>query len=857
MHGRLSEFACRHSMHVETVHESAPGPGWKAFPMPGAPTRWSRDRAFDVVHIRLDIDVDPVKKRLAGTATHTVRPFSDGLKSVEFDCAELTVSRATVNGRRARHHVEGGKLVIDLPAPAKKGRDLDIAVTYSGSPRRGLYFIGPDESRPDKYVEAWTQGQDEDSRFWFPCVDYPNEKQTTEIVATVPLGMKALSNGRMIKRSKNAAKGTETFHWRLDVPHVAYLVTLVVGKFDVFETKWRGIPVTYWSPEGRMADVRRTLARTPRMMTLFSQKTGVPYPYPQYAQVFVQDFIFGGMENTSATTLTDTAIVDRHSEQEQWMDGLVAHELAHQWFGDWVTCRDWSHGWLNEGFATFMETVWKRAQGGDDEVAYYRMGEQEAYLDEDGRSYRRSIVWKRYHDPIEIFDRHLYQKGACVLHMLHEELGEDVFWHCIRTYLERHGKGSVLTDDLRRAIEDVTGRNLEWFFDQWVLKGGHPELAVSVKPDKDTVTVRFEQKQQVDELTPKFRFKVGVRVETDKGAVERMLEVTDSTQSFEIPVRGKVKWVAVDPGAHLLHSGKVEQSEEAWIHALALDRDGATRVRAARSIVEGGTPAAVKALTKALDADKLWFVRAEAAGALGRIKTAKARDALVTASHETDPRVRRAVAGALGAFRGDEMAAAALTTMLGKAEKSPGVLYEAAVSLGRTRVAGAYERLLAQFDRKCWNDLAKRGAITGLGALGDDRAVPVLLAEAGPSRIDAIRAGAANALAKLGRDKDSDKDAIRERLEDLVQNAALRSQLTAAGVLADRREDRSIGVLHAQAARDLDGRVKRTCKVAAAAIATGKDRGDDVKKLRDDFAKAEDENRKLKDRVEKLESKKK
>jgi aminopeptidase N len=583
----------------------------------------------------------------------------------------------------------------------------------------------------------------------------------------------------------------------------------------------------------------------------------VPYPYPQYAQVFVQDFIFGGMENTSATTLTDTAIVDRWAERESWMDGLVAHELGHQWFGDYVTCRDWSHGWLNEGFATFMETVWKREADGDDEVAYYRMGEQEAYLSEDARNYRRAIVWNRYHDPIEIFDRHLYQKGACVLHMLHEELGEDLFWHCIRVYLERHAKGSVVTDDLRRAIEDVTGKNLEWFFDQWVMKGGHPDLAVSVQPGKDSVTIRIEQKQPLDEMTSRFRFKVGVRVETDSGGVSKVLDVTDSPQAFQVAVKGKVKWVAVDPGAHLLHSGKVEQSEEAWTAALAGDKDGATRVRAARALAENATPSAVKALSKALASDKLWFVRCEAAAALGRIKGEAARDALVLAIGQEDPRVRRAVASALGGFRGDEKAAAAVTSLLAQTQKFPGLLQDAAIALGRTRTAGAYERLVGQLDRSSWNELARRGALIGLGELGDDRALPTALADTGASRVEGVRAAATSALAKLGRDREADKDAVRERLDNLVQTGTLRAQLTAAAVLAERREERSIGVLHGQAARDLDGRVKRACKLAATAIATGKDRGDDVKRLRDDLGRIEDENRKLKDRIEKLESKKK
>jgi len=311
------------------------------------------------------------------------------------------------------------------------------------------------------------------------------------------------------------------------------------------------------------------------------------------------------------------------------------------------------------------------------------------------------------------------------------------------------------------------------------MKGGHPDLAVSVKPGKDSVAIRFEQKQQVDEMTSRFRFKVGVRVETASGRVEQLLEVKDSPQTFEIPVKGKVKWVAVDPGAHLLHSGKFEQSEEAWTLALAGDKDGATRVRAARALTENATPGAVTALAKALGEDKLWFVRGEAAAALAKIKGEAARDALVAATGQGDPRVRRAVAGALGAFRGDDKAAAALASMLGASEKFPGVLQEAAVALGRTRTAGAYDRLVEQLARESWNDLARRGALVGLGELADDRALPTVLADTSPDRAEGVRAAATMALAKLGRDKDSDRDAVRERLESLVQSGLLRAQMTA------------------------------------------------------------------------------
>jgi aminopeptidase N len=854
MHGHLNEYGCRRCAELggEALRAAARN-GWKPFPMPGAPTQWSRDRAFDVEHVRLDIRVMPEKKRIEGVATHTIRPFLDGLTEFELDCCELTVSRVTAAGRRCRFTVDGGKLRATLPEAAKKGKRLDVAVEYSGHPRRGIYFTGPDEHRPERQVMVWTQGQDEDSRFWFPCFDFPNEKQTTEVVATVPAGMKALSNGKLLGHKRDAKGGTETWHWRLDVPHVAYLVTLCVGDFEVFETKWKGVPVTYWSPRGRMADVKRTLERTPKMMSLFSSKTGFAYPYPQYAQIFVQDFIFGGMENTSATTLTDTAILDRDAAKEVWMDSLVAHELGHQWFGDLVTCRDWSQGWLNEGFATYMETVWKREADGADEESYYRMGEQSSYLDEDARSYRRPIVCRTWHDPIEVFDGHLYQKGACVLHMLHEELGGDLFWQSIAHYLKRHAWGSVVTDDLRRAIEDVTGRNLEWFFDQWVFHGGHPELDVSWGEEKGAVVLKLRQTQKTDDMTPLFRFGATVRVETEKGAVTRKLDVREAAHSWVIEVPGKVKWVAFDPGAHVLFTGKIAQSDEQWAACLAGDADAATRVRAARALGESGTPAAVKALHAALGGDALWFVRVEAARALGAVRSEAARDALLGRRDAADPRVRAAVAGSLGSFRGDEKAAAGIVEMLSEKERSPSTLQQGAVALGRTKVSAAFDKLVSQLSRPSWNDLARRGAAVGLGELGRDEAIPVLLGETAPDRPDLLRAAASAALGKLGKDRESDKETIRARLEDFVRSGHLRVQTAAIGALVERRDPKSLGTLHEQAARDLDGRVKRSAKIAAAAIAAGLDRGDDVKKLREELDRLRDDHRKALDRIEKLE----
>lgn len=835
---------------TETAFARPPA-GPRPFALPGTPTRWSRDRSFDVRHIRIEVTLDPAQKRVSGTVTHTVRPFLSDLHKAVFDCQELNVSRVTVDGKRAAFEVEGDKLAVTLREPPTRGRDLKIAITYSGTPRRGLYFTGPDEHHPDKPLHIWTQGQDEDSRHWFPCFDYPNEKQTSEILCTVPDGLKVLSNGLLVKKRRDRKARTETWHWRLDHPHVAYLIMLAVGDFAIHETRWRDVPVTYWADADKLGDARRTLARTPQMMTLFSSTTGVRYPYAQYAQVFVQDFIFGGMENTSATTLTDTAILDRHARQEVYMDGLVAHELAHQWFGDLVTCRDWSQAWLNESFATFLESVWKRHAEGEDEGAYYRMADQSDYLAEDGGHYRRAIVCNTYNDPIEVFDRHLYQKGGCVLHMLERELGRDVFWESVNTYLRRHAGDSVVTDDLRRAVEDVSGRNLEWFFDQWVHHGGHPELAVGAEEEDGVLQLTVKQKQKTDAMTPLFRFRVGVRVKTDKEIVEQELDMRGAERTFHVPVKGKVRWIAFDPQAELLCTLELDQPEEAWTRLLDKEPDAASRVRAARTLAKKASPAATRALRRALERDDVWFVRVEAAKALGAIGGNAARDALTRNTKQEEPRVRKAVAVSLRNFRRDKKVARALTAMLSNDEQSPGVLWAAAASLGSTRCDGAYETLLKQLDRDCWGDMAKRGAIAGLQNLRDERARDTLIAATGKDRTNSVRSAAAEALRAIGRDDDE----VREVLEDLVRDHWLRVQIIAAHSLADRRDEKSVGILRSQAERDLDGRVVRVCREMATKISTGRDRGDDLRKLRDELDALREQNRKLRDRVDKLESK--
>jgi aminopeptidase N len=839
---------------------AAPNGGVKRpFPMPGTRESWSRDRTVEMKHLRIEIALDFRRRSIAGKATHLFTPILDGLSSLDLDCVDLKVSRVRLKGRSGnlRFTNADGVLSIRFPRPLPAGRTAEVTVEYSGTPRRGLYFCAPDADHPDRAVQAWTQGQDQDARHWFPCYDYPNQKATTEVIATVPAGMTAISNGRLRKRAVNRSRGTATFHWSQAARHVTYLVTLVAGEFEEVRYRWKSVPLSVWAPPGRAADAKRACDKTPRMMEFFSRVTGQPYPYEKYDQVFVQDFIFGGMENTTATTLTDTALLDRRIFLDANMDSLVAHELAHQWFGDLLTCRDWSHAWLNEGFATWFDAAFKEHDLGRDEYLLNVLNLRDNYLAEDGGHYRRSIVCKRYRDPVELFDRHLYEKGALVLHMLREHLGADLFWRCIRRYVARNREGSVETVDLRRAVEEETGRNLEPFFDQWVFRAGHPEIKATFAWDekRKVATIGVKQVQGTDDDTPSaFRMPLAVVFHLGGRAKrECRFDLEERDHSFEVPLPARPRFVSFDPGFRILKTLDFTPPRDMLRAQVADDPDPVGRIHAAGCLGKDASPEAVESLGKSLaDGREFWGVRAASAAALGKAKTAAALGILLAHLGTAHPKVRRAVARALGEWRGDETAGDALHALLEKGDASYLVEAEAAAALGRTRSPRAFDLLARVYDeRPSWNEVVRIGALGGMTALRDLRALEKVRDAVKPVRHGNLRAAGTQALAKVLDFKDAPKAEIAEDLVRLVEDWWLRVKLSACAAAAEAGEEKALPALARLARHDLDGRVRRSAAEAAKRIREGKDKGDEVRRLRQELEEVRDDFRKLRDEVRK------
>jgi aminopeptidase N len=530
---------------------------------------------------------------------------------------------------------------------------------------------------------------------------------TSEIHVSVREPFIVISNGELRGVDAGPGAGMRTFHWHQDVPHVAYLTSIVAGEYSEIKDEWDGIPIQTYVPVGREADGEALARNTAEMMKLFSERTGIRYPYSKYAQVVVQDFIFGGMENVSATTLTDQALYDERARIDQDGDPLLAHEIAHQWFGDLLTCRDWSHGWLNEGFATFFELYWGEHHKGRDEFLMSLQGEIDSYLSEAG-SYRRPIVTNVYNAPMDLFDRHLYEKGGIVLNMLRVLLGETLFWKAIRHYANGRRGHNVVTPDLQRAIEESTGRNLDWFFDQWVYGAGHPEMSGSYAWDDSAKAAKLtlKQTQTGERVAEVFRLPLRLTFKLEDGSTHATtIEMAEREQTFYVPLAAKPKFVNVD--GEVLKTLDLDRPGEMLRAQLAEDDAVLGRIDAARALGKKSDKDAIVALGKALREDAFWGVQAEAAKALGSVRSNAALDELLASLDVQHPKARRAVVRALGEFR-EERAAEALARVIDEGDASYYIEASAAAAIGKTRTPAAFPALERSLAKDSQNDVAVR-----------------------------------------------------------------------------------------------------------------------------------------------------
>ncbi|HMI85908.1 MAG TPA: M1 family aminopeptidase [Polyangiaceae bacterium] len=820
----------------------------RPFVLGGTARVYERGRPFVIRHLALEIDLDTDKKSVAGVATIDVERVDATAAELCLDAVAFDIESAVFVGKKKtaiRYVYDGNTLRLPIAADVRTAK---IRIAYRATPSRGLYFLEPDEHVQDRPRQVWTQNQDEDARHWFPCHDKPHVKMTFEIDVQVPCGWFALSNGALVKRDDKPKAKRWRYQWSMTESLPSYLITLVAGEFSEIDGgKAAGIPVTYLVPKGREAEGKRTFRRTPEMIEHFGKLIGVPYPWNKYAQVVVSDFIFGGMENTTATTMYEHILLDERAALDMTSDDIIAHELAHQWFGDYVTCRDWSHGWLNEGFATLFEHLDREHHLGQEELYYGLQDDFDAYLAEAHGRYRRPIVCQDYEAPIEIFDRHLYQKGGLVLFMLRRLLGDETFFAGVRVYLTRHARSIVETRDLMRALEDVSGRSLDQFFEQWVYRAGHPELEVKVEHEDKVLTITVKQVQKVDKETPCFVFPLSFDVSPARGKPMRHTrQIEKIWETIAIPCPERPSFVSIDPEFALLADVRLDVPADMLQRQLKSGPTARARWLAAPALAKRADPPSMAALGRTLaDDDEFWGVRAKAAHALGDTRLGAAFELLRSNLKTKHPKVRRAVVQAMGQFRTPE--AAQELKPIALKDRSYFVESEAARSLGKTRQTAAYETLIEILDRTAWGDIVRVGALDGLAALRDERAISHVLARTRYGTKNRGRRAAIVALARLTTDRK-----YREALEELLEDADPYLRIDVVRALVEMGDQKSRSVLARRLDREQDGRVRRRIREAFHEIGA---RGKEIQaELRDEIDKLKTEQAELASKMKKIEA---
>ncbi len=721
------------------------------------------DRRFDLQRLQLDLALLPDQGAVEGTATLSMLRLADG--PVVLDQVALIVASVRADGQDLPWRTEGDTLIVDVPAEFGEGGPASLTVAYRAEPRTGLHFRHGDRRGPDGWSEVWSQGEGEDNRHWFPSFDHPGDRFAYEGHITAPDGWQVVTNS--------------------GVDLVNYLVMVAAGPWEVV-THDEDDSVEVWVPPGTdPVAVHRVLDPIPAMQRHFAERTGVPYPWGPYRQVFVQRFLYTGMENTSATIEHERMLVDAGGDgTSDWVESVAAHELAHQWYGDLLTCENWRELWLNEGFATFMAADWMAQVRGEaaaaDQVRRWVRGL---------RDHKLPVAGRFFHGRGAADNHDVYGKGALVLHMLRVMLGEDRFWAGIARYTQGHQRGLVETIDLQRAMEQVSGQQLDWFFQQWIELDHVPQLTVTRRYAEGRLTVSV--RQRVDDTHPPYTLPIDIAVGTADGRlIRRRAWLDDEEVDLDVALDEAPLWVAFDPDAGILAKVDDQQDDDAWVAQLAAPLPGA-RLDATVALGETDHSDALAALLADTGEDQA--IRVAAARALGE---QRATAALLTAVDDADPRVQLIVAKALRKSPDDTP----LSALLRLARRDDNVdvraaALRAAAALDPGPTLPVARSLLGLRDRT--ERPLRSAAIEVIGEHGVASDIAALLDERAPGRLWADGLSAAARIAGRGEGDAHERQARRvaRAAEQRIRDLDLRTRQRVVGVLGQVGDEQTISVL--------------------------------------------------------------
>lgn len=816
----------------------------------GQSRQYAPEREFDLRHLTLDVTPDFEAETIAATATLRLAPILRPLRQAHFDAVDLRVETVESEFPVQGWHVTTNQLVVTFERGVPVDEEVTLAVRYTCQPDKGLYFRTPQLGYRDGETHLFTQGETTGHRHWFPSFDAPNDRFTSEMICRVPAGMTALSNGRLVSRSPDPETKQEVFHWLQDQPHVNYLIALVAGFFETIEDRYHDIPLAFHVLPSEIDQAPNSFRGTAEMMAFFEQEIGVSYPWDRYDQVCVNDFVAGGMENTTLTVLTDHTLFTQATENLESSEGLVAHELAHQWFGDLLTCKDWSHIWLNESFATYYETLYAGHRHGRDQMLYDLFERQQNLLRQSGDT--RPIVRRDYHSPDDMFNHLTYPKGSWVLHMLRAQLGADLYRDCIRTYVERHRLGMVVTEDFNRVLEEQTGRSWDRFFDQWVYHGGYPELEVAYTWEEtdQQAKISIAQKQKRSEEVLLFHLPMTLRCKGKNFMVEQPVVVDQPEEDFVISLPGKPELLRLDPNLEVLARIRLSLPRPMIETQLAELDDLPGRLLALERLADWPDQRTVELLENCLKTDPFYGVRIKASQTLRSIHTPAALDALLACRDQSDARVRLEVVRALGGFYREEAYAALLRVI--ESETNPAIVAEALKGLAGYAKPETLVLITRHLKTLSYGDTVARAALMAAREHGDPSLQePILdrLEELGDGVSPALLSDALTTLAHLAHDE-AERSPVRELLLGHLEHRRQSVRLSALRALGTLGDTRALPVLQRFAGSDREQRERRTAESAIHAIREQRPPAQELQALRKEVMELRRDQQQLKQQLQ-------
>jgi len=813
-----------------------------AIPSDSSALKYAPSRLVDILHLALD--VTPNFK--AAKATIRFKPNAKALPELELDAVDLSVSSLTSSAKIAGYQNTGEKIVVTFDPPIAADQETMVVITYSAEPKQGLYFRTPEMGYKSEDTHLWTQGESIEARHWFPSCDHPNEKFTSEITCRVPEGMVVLSNGKLVSEERDGQSGLMAVRWLQEKPHATYLIALCAGYFKKVEDKYKGIPLAFFTPASEIKEAINSFAPdTKEAMAFFEEEIGVRYPWAKYYQVCVNDFTAGGMENTSLTILTDSTLHPTSFENLHDSQGLIAHELAHQWFGDLVTCKDWANLWLNEGFATYYEKLYENHKHGRDDFLYGMYHSAKGIFVHANQT--NAMVRRDFKTPEDQFNYLAYPKGSWILHMLRSEVGEELYRRAIKTYLQRHEYGNVTTEDLKAVFEELSGRSFDQFFDQYVYHAGQPELNIAYSWDEKSklakISVQQVQKISADVLL--FNVPLTIRFKSKSETQNRQIIVKEKAEDFYFPLAAAPEIVRIDPEYKLL--AKISFTPPGpMVNAMAGDSsDMLGRLLGVDELGKRKDQDSVKRLKQLLNEDSFYGVRIAAAEGLRSIQTDAAFEALAASNKQRDARVRRAVVSEIGQFYRET--ALDVSKSILASEKNPEIQATAIQSLGAYNKKQVDSVLIRELNSESFHNILGDAAISAMRSQSDPDYINPILACL-RQRVEEFRASGfargLETLAYLAREQEK-KEVVREFLLENLNNKKERVQMAVLNALGTLGDAKAIPVLEKFASASKESPERSAAEKAITSLRDSRKSSVELGSLRNEVLSLQKENRDL------------